>query len=565
MGDGGRDRRFPGGVRIVLVVAVLLACALGAVALLSTHKSSGGGAPSPAASPTPAPVVETESGLVRGAIIAGVPSYLGIPYAEPPVGDLRWRPPQPPSSWDGVRSCVAYGASCPQGTTPYQSSPSAGSYSEDCLYLNVFTPAASPGERLPVMVWVHGGGFTSGSGSLPSHQGQTLAGDEHVVVVSMNYRLGVFGFFALPALSAESKNGVSGNYGIMDQTYALRWVQGNIAAFGGDPGRVTIFGQSAGAQSVLVHYVSPLSRGLFKRAISESARYQDYGMGLWASLPLRVQELEGEEIAGRLDIPEGPGQLPALRAVSADELLEVTASDTDPFPMGFVKPTQPSFQPVVDGYVLPDQVWKLLQTGRFARAPLLIGSNAQECDMWTSSVPPDQAAIVTAGARAAVARYVGRLWPAYAALFPPAQYGSIMAATSKMMTVAEFYAPARYAAHCVSRRGVPAYLYYFTQQPPGSTSGAVHCAEIPYVFGTEREAGSDGQTDPADVRLSAEMSGYWAGFAAAGDPNGQGRPRWPAFAWSQELLMRLGQPQTEPIVAPERKAAGMAELAAHVH
>jgi para-nitrobenzyl esterase len=413
------------------------------------------------------------------------------------------------------------------------------------------------------MVWIHGGGFTSGSGDLPDFQGQTLAGGEQVVVVSMNYRLGVFGFFALPALSQESAHGVSGNYGIMDQTFALRWVRRNIASFGGDPQRVTIFGQSAGAQSVLAHYVSPLSRGLFARAIGESARYQDFGIGIWATLPLSAQEQEGEGISGRLKVTEGPGQLEALRAVSVEDLLKVTAPDTGPYPLGFVTPAQPSFQPVVDGFVIPAQVWKLMEVGAFAHVPLLIGSNAEECNMWVSSVPEDKTATVTTGARAEVAHYLGGLWPAYAALFPPALYGSVLEATSKMMTVAEFYAPARYAAHCVSRRGVPAFLYYFTQEPPGTTWGAVHCSEIPYVFGTARTA--YGQKYPADARLSTTISGYWAGFATAGDPNGGGRPPWPLYIHSKERLLRLGQPQTEAIAVPYKEAADLAETAAHVH
>ena len=552
---------------IVGAVAVLLAGGLVvALVLLPAWKGAGGSStssPSPTPSPTPAAVVETDGGFVRGAVIEGVPSYLGIPYAAPPLGALRWRPPQPASSWAGIKECVSYGPSCPQSDSGYQSGDARGAYSEDCLRLNVYTPASSSAERLPVMVWIHGGGFTSGSGVLPNYQGQTLARSERVVVVSINYRLGVFGFFALPELSEESTRSVSGNYGLMDQSYALGWVHRNIAAFGGDPERVTIFGCSAGGQSVLLQYVSPLSRGLFARAVSQSARYQDYGVGLWATLPLRVQEVEGEQISHRLGISNGPGQLAALRAASVDDLLRVTAPDTGPYPLGFVVPTQPSFQPVVDGYVVPAQVWKLLAVGSFARVPLLLGSNAEECNMWMSSLQPEEEATVVAGARAELALYMGAVWPKYKRQFPPAEYGSVMAATSKMMTVAEFYAPARFAAHCVSHRGVPAFLYYFTQEPPATSWGATHTTEIPYVFGTERDAGSGGE-ESADARLSAVMSGYWASFAATGDPNGDGRPQWPAYLSSGERLMRLGEPGTRAVPAPYRKAADLVEIAADV-
>ncbi len=250
---------------------------------------------------------------MSGVESGGVSAYLGIPYAAPPVGDLRWRPPQPAKPWAGVRACTQYGASCIQGNAPDHPGKQSGAQSEDCLYLNVWTPAKTRHERLPVMVWIHGGGFISGSGALPAPGGTTLAGLEHVIVVSLNYRLGVFGFLAHSALSQESPHDVSGNYGLLDQMEALRWVRRNIAAFGGDPRRVMIFGQSAGGQSVIAQLVSPLSRGLFSRAASESPRYQDRGIGLWSTLTLKEQEQEGEELADDLGIPDGPGQAAALR------------------------------------------------------------------------------------------------------------------------------------------------------------------------------------------------------------------------------------------------------------
>jgi para-nitrobenzyl esterase len=218
-------------------------------------------------------VVTLMEGRVSGRESGGVSTYLGIPYAAAPVGALRWRPPQPAKPWPGVRACTRFGASCIQGNAPDHPGKQSGAQSEDCLYLNVWTPARTSHERLPVMVWIHGGGFISGSGALPAPGGSMLARVEHVIVVSFNYRLGVFGFFALPQLSKESAHHVSGNYGLLDQMEALRWVRRNIAAFGGDPRRVMIFGQSAGGQSVIAQLVSPLSRGLFSRAAAESPRY----------------------------------------------------------------------------------------------------------------------------------------------------------------------------------------------------------------------------------------------------------------------------------------------------
>ena len=284
------------------------------------------------------------------------------------------------------------------------------------------------------MVWIHGGGFVSGSGSLPGAGGARLAASQDVVVVSINYRLGVFGFFAHKGLSAESAHGVSGNYGLLDQMAALRWVRRNIAAFGGDPDRVTIFGQSAGGQSVMAHLVSPLSAGLFSAAIAESPRYQDHGVGTWNTLDLATQEMEGEWLSETLGAPDGSGEVEALRRVSAARLLRAAAPAPQPWPLLFVEPTMPSYQPVVDGWVLPEEEWELLRQGRFNRVPLVVGTNLDECNMWTASVKPSDADAVARAAQARVSWFAGPDYPALARQFSASTYGGELPATSRMMT-----------------------------------------------------------------------------------------------------------------------------------
>ena len=544
-----------------LLAALLVIPALG---LSGCGRGAASGSPGRTAAPrTPPPVVQVEGGQISGLDDGDVRAFLGVPYAAPPVGALRWRPPQPVRPWTGVRACARFGASCPQSGATIGGGSLPTGQSEDCLYLNVWTPARTRDERLPVMVWIHGGGFITGSGSLPKQYGQNLSGREHVVVVSFNYRLGAFGFLAHPALSAESGRGVSGNYGLLDQMAALRWVRRNIAAFGGDPRRVTIFGQSAGGQSVIAQLVSPLSRGLFARAIAESPRYQDRGVGLWSTLTLREQEREGEEIGDDLGVPDGPGALAALRSVSASRLVNATAPARTPLPLLFVRPPQPSFQPVVDGYVLPAEPWRLIKQGRWAKVPLLIGSNRDECDMWLSGVKPQAADSVAQASRQRVAWFTGDDWSTLAAQFPASDYGGLLPATSRMMTVLEFNGPVRYAAECAATQGVPSYLYYFSRVRPGDEDGAQHSAEVPYVFSSVG-AGKGVPSQPADARLSQQISHYWATFAATGDPNAKGLPRWPRYDPAADVLLRLDA-RVVAAGAPYVAACEISEQADHRH
>jgi para-nitrobenzyl esterase len=380
----------------------------------------------------------------------------------------------------------------------------------------------------------------------------------------MNYRLGVFGFFAHPELSAESARGVSGNYGLLDQQAALRWVRRNIAAFGGDPRRVTIFGQSAGGQSVVAQLVSPLSRGLFARAISESPRYEDRGVGIWSTLTLREQEQEGEEIGDLLDVPEGAGALATLRRVPASRLVSETAVAKSPLPTLFIRPPQPSFQPVVDGWVMPDEPWRLLHRGHWAQVPLLIGSNEDECEMWTSGVKPGEADQVAAASRERVAWFAGEDWPTLAESFPAGEYGGLLPATSRMMTVLEFNTSTRFAAECAADQRVPSYLYYFSRTRPGQGSGARHSAEIPYVFASVGALTSAGEPESDDVGLSRSISHYWATFAATGDPNAPGLPAWPRYDSAADVLLQLDVP-IATIAAPYAEVCEIAEQADRHH
>lgn len=512
----------------------------------------------------PAAVVRVDGGRIRGFRYGSVSIYRGVPFAAPPVGDLRWRPPRPVRPWSGVLGCVRFRPSCPQQRVPGVAPSSSGPQSEDCLYLNVWTPAHRPGERLPVMVWIHGGGFVCGSGSLAGGGGVSLAARGHVVLVSISYRLGIFGYFGLRALSRESPRHISGNYGLLDQIAALRWVSRNIAAFGGDRRRVTIFGESAGGQSVITLLVSPLSRGLFARAIAESPRYEDKGIGLWSTRQLRSQQREGETIAASLGATAGPGQLAQLRRTSVARLLEAAAPAPRPAPALFSEPPEPSFQPVIDGYALPDEPWVMLRRGDWARVPVLVGSNDDEANMWFRIQPAADRLPAAIDCRRRIRWYMGSRYARFKRSLSRTRSGSFTATTSRMMTVLEFNAPARFMAACATRSDVPAHLYYFTWAPPGDPWGASHGAELPYVFGSPLRHVATGSTSVVEQSLAREVMGYWTAFAAAGDPNGPGRPLWPRYAAGRGRTLEIGA-VTRAVSDPHAAACTAAEQSARLH
>jgi para-nitrobenzyl esterase len=459
--------------------------------------------------------VHTDAGLVEGTSQDGVVVYKGIPFAAPPVGDLRWRDAQPVTPWPGVRQADHYSPECMQtGSYPLDAPPEP--MSEDCLYLNIWRPldAAAP---LPVMVWIYGGGVDNGSGSVPLYAGDMLA-KHGVIVVTFNYRLGVFGFLAHPELSRESPHHSSGDYGLLDQLAALRWVHRNIAAFGGDPSQVTVFGQSSGSISISALTASPLARDLFQRAIGESGGLFE-PMELEPELALPGAEQQGLRFAGRAGAPS----LQVLRAKSAAELEKV------------------AFGPalIVDGYAIPRDPYQVYRDGGENPVSILIGSNADEGRLFFGGMH------VTAGN---YAEELGMQFPSILVkLLAPAPGTTDLQAQA---AAAQFNTDMRFRwdmwtwAKLASGQGSHAvYLYQFDRVPPYPASsryaglGATHGMEMPYVFGhLDPQAASWTATDQ---RLSAIMESYWTNFAKTGDPNGSGLPAWPRYTSAEPKVLYL--------------------------
>ncbi len=476
--------------------------------------------------------VHVEQGLLAGTAGTSpdIRVYRGIPYAAPPVGDLRWKAPQAPASWQGVRQATEFSNACWQ--TPYPAAAAIyqtklPSLSEDCLYLNIWTPAKSAKDRLPVMVWIHGGGFTRGFAGTRSYDGEALA-RKGAVIVTINYRLGVFGFFAHPALSAESGHHASGNYALLDQIAALEWVKKNIAAFGGDPGRVTIFGESAGSWAVNILMASPLAKGLFQRAIGES------GGSFSPMKTLADAEKEGEKLAASLVSPaadkaesaqSSPDRniLKTLRAKPAEEVLKSYETDT--------------VRAIVDGWVLPQDLATIFSQGKQNDVPLIVGYNADE---GTTLAP--QAANLKA------VMFVGGVYQRYGAQAD--QLLKVYPAGSDEQAVTSFYAAYRdqvfgwemrtWARAATKTGHQPAYLYYFSRRPPGPQSDrlrAFHAAEIAYVFGTFVWPFP---WEDTDKKLSDAITSYWVNFAATGNPNGGSLPKWPAYTANDDQALEFG-------------------------
>jgi para-nitrobenzyl esterase len=463
-------------------------------------------------------VVALDSGKIRGTLVDGVWTYLGIPFAAPPVGELRWREPQPVKSWEGIRDCNNYGLACPQPKSLFYD---VGQTGEDCLYLNVWTPATSPDGNLPVMVWIHGGSFNTGAGSIDMYNGKNLA-RQNVVLVTINYRLGPLGFLSHPSLSKESTQGVSGNYGLLDQIAALKWVQKNVQAFGGNPDLVTIFGESAGAMCVCDLMISPLADGLFQRAIAQSGSFGD-AYPLNREDTVEKAENTGREIAVKLGCDTASDVLAAMRQRTADEVVKAAFTGYDP--NGGTK-----MRPVIDGWVIPENPWSLFSAGKQQKVPLLIGTNADEGSIF---VYPDPKVLLMSGQD--YQEYVKSLYKDHAAevlaLFPATSKWDVPAAVSKLRTIMSFSAGALHAADTTSLNAPPVYMYRFTRIPDTALKifGAFHGLEIFYVFGNLRAGRVSIPDNTADVLLSEEMMKYWANFATSGDPNGPGLQKWPAY------------------------------------
>lgn len=480
--------------------------------------------------------VRTESGLMRG--VAGrdatITVFKGVPYAEPPVGNLRWAPPRPPRSWQGVRPAEHFSDGCAQIFPKLDFAKT-----EDCLYLNVWTPAASASAGLPVFVWIHGGGFRVGSGQEPLFDGEDLA-RKGLVAVTLNYRLGIIGFFAHPELTKESSHHASGDYGLLDQLAALQWIRRNIKAFGGDPKKVTIFGQSAGAFSVNALVASPLAKGLFRAAISDSGGV-GAGFGQTGMPSLEDSENAGVKFAETV----GARSLAELRALPAEKLLQA----------GTI------VGPNVDGWFLPESAAALFENGKENKVPMLLGSNSDEGQHLIRSA-------LSAG------DYIQRAHSGYATdagqfliLYPGDSDAA--AKTSQQVQIADRAALAeRDLAGNVVRGGARAFLYYFSyldtggynSEPPtlGLALGADHGAELPYVFGLLNRWKTT--VPESDLKMQSVVMSYWTNFAKTLDPNGVGLPIWKSYGESNDAVMVLDHSVG---MRPHPRAAQLDFLQAH--
>lgn len=438
--------------------------------------------------------------------------FKGIPFATPPLGELRWRPPQPPTKWTATRVCDQF------GPRSLQKNERVGQ-SEDCLYLNVWTSRERDGKKLPVMVWIHGGGFTQGSGHKPGYDGTQLA-KRGVVLVTINYRLGALGFMAHPALSAESPHGSSGNYAILDQIAALKWVRDNISKFGGDPENVTIFGESAGGTSVYLLTATPLAKGLFHRAILESA-WLDPTM--FRALKEENEngapvEFDGEEQARKLlgeESGEGTSEVLAkLRAIPAKEILKT------------VKQRWPV---TTDGWIFAKPPRQIYADGDQHDIPTIVGTNRDEGTMFT----PRKAfgGTLETYKQAMVERY-GEHGDRVAEFYSPESKDELWKTGVQHVTDTWFVQPSREFARAMDQQETPVWMYHFTK-PVWGWMGAAHAAEIGYVFGNLKEP------KPDDAALSEAFMDYWVQFAKTGNPNIDGRSKWPAYssAKDQHLVM----------------------------
>jgi para-nitrobenzyl esterase len=476
--------------------------------------------------------VRVEQGLLAGTsgTSPDMRVYRGIPYAAPPVGELRWKAPQPPAAWQGVRPATKFPDGCWQ--TPYP--PAAAIYrsqlpelSEDCLYLNIWTPAKSAKDKLPVMLWIHGGGFTRGYGGSHAYDGEALA-RKGAVIVTINYRLGVFGFFAHPALSAESGHHASGNYALLDQIAALEWVKRNIAAFGGDPGRVTIFGESAGSWAVNVLMASPLAKGLFHRAIGES------GGSFGPMKPLADAEREGEKL-GNLLASDLRSQKPEGATVAGADVIKALR---DMSPQNLIKAFETeAIQPIVDGYVLPQDIASIFAQGKQNDVPLIAGYNADEGTTLAPQGVNMKAIVFTSGVHQRYGELADQMLKIYPAASDDEAVKSFYSAYRDQVFGWEMRTWVRMATKTGHQ---PAYLYYFSRRPPGPQSErlrAFHAAEIAYVFGTFPWPFP---WEDIDKKLSDAMTSYWVNFAATGNPNGSVLPKWPAYNTKDDQALEFG-------------------------
>ena len=464
--------------------------------------------------------VKVDTGALTGTAEGGVLSFKGVPFAAPPVGALRWRAPQRAATWSGVRPATEYGHDCMQEPFPSDAAPLGTKPAEDCLVMNVWRPAESVGGKLPVMVWIYGGGFVNGGSSPAVYDGSQFT-RHGVVFVSFNYRVGRFGFFAHPELSKQNPDGgLLGNYGYMDQIAELKWVQRNIAAFGGDPSNVTVFGESAGGGSVHMLLTSPLARGLFAKAGIESGGGRG---GVLGSRSVHDIEPSGVALARANGIQDdGPAGLAALRALPAEKIVNGLNMAT----MGAAAGTYAG-GPVVDGKIVVEDPDVAYRAGRNAKVPVLIGANS--ADIGFAFAKSMDELLKPFGANAAKAK----------AAYDPSNSGDVRVVGAKVAMDRTMEEPARFTAAEFARQGLPSYEYRFSYVADSMRKewpGAPHATEIPYVFDTvAAKYGKD--LTPADEATAKAANAYWANFAKSGDPNGPGLPHWPRYAPGSDGIM----------------------------
>ena len=482
-----------------------------------------------AAAPAQPTQVKVDGGVVEGRADGDVIAFKGIPYAAPSVGDNRWRAPQPVLPWTGVRSATDYGPDCMQIPFPGDAAPLGVTPAEDCLYVNVWKPARTLGRRLPVMVWIYGGGFVNGGSSPPEYDGSAFARDG-IVLVSFNYRVGNFGFFAHPALAAEQRGKLLGNYAYMDQIAALHWVQRNIAAFGGDPANVTIFGESAGGISVHALLLTPLARGLFQRAIIESGG-GDAGVGGRAlSGGSDSAEARGLALAQHFGIQgQGADALTKLRALPASQLVDglnmATMGGNATYAGG----------PVLDGRLERGSPVAQYARGEGARVPVMVGANSSDLGFVFMGSRSLDDLYAKFGPDAVRARALYTSPPGV----PSAQaVGAVAFEAGGDQMMVE---PARRTARLLSGRGQPVYEFrfsYVAESLRRMSPGAGHATEIPYVFDTVKARYGKDLT-AADEATAHTMHAYWVAFARTGRPEVPGQPAWPAYDAAQDVLMNF--------------------------
>lgn len=484
----------------------------------------------------PGVTVKVTGGLISGMTLeGGIMAYKGIPFAAPPVGTLRWKPPQPVNSWEGVMKCAKYSPACPQADMSGITLKKYKETSEDCLYLNVWTPAKAVDDKFPVMVWFHGGAFMGGSASDDFYDGQDLA-RQGVVIVTVNYRLGPLGFLAHPLLSKESENKVSGNYGLLDQIAALKWVRDNIKAFGGDPGQVTIFGESAGGRSAASLMVCPLAKGLFHRAIMQSStvyRPIHHLRESWYGRP--SMENVGEQLARRLGCDKTADPIAALRAKSPEEIIKASK----PVLAGLAPSSDEGtpFEPIVDGWIIPDDPSDLFDAGKQYSIPLIAGTNADEGSLFIQKMPVSKPLLMRMIVKKAFPDYADEIFRTFKFNTPEETYDSMNQIFGDMCSTA----PMRATVSNMEKIGSKAWLYRFTHVRSdfmGKKLGVWHGSEIRFVFNSLDRGNT--RVEKADRELAKIISGCWVRFAATGDPNGSGLPNWPSYDSVKKPYLEFG-------------------------